>query len=48
MTWHEAQLSLQLLAEMRVGALSRAELYEAKAAEDAAFDAALAAISREH
>lgn len=47
MSWWEAQLSLQLLAELRVGAPSRAELWEAKAAEDAAFDAAVAAVSRE-
>lgn len=48
MTWREAQLSLQLLAELRVGAPSRADTYAAKAAEDAAADAVIAALAREH
>src|SRR5215471_14985106 len=41
MTWREALLSLQLLAEERVGASSRRAILEAKAAEDAAFDSAV-------
>lgn len=45
MTWHEAQLSLQLLAEERYGAESRRALLEARAAEDAAASA-VAAIAR--
>lgn len=40
MTFREAQLSLQLLAEQHLGAPTRAEVYAAKAAEDAAAAAA--------
>lgn len=44
MTHREAMLSLQLLAEERIGASQRRAILEAKAAEDAAFDAAVSAI----
>jgi len=40
MTFREAQLTLQLLAEQQLGAPARAEVYAAKAAEDAAAAAA--------
>lgn len=43
MTLHEAQLSLQLLAEERVGAPNRQAFYRAKAEEDAAAEAAAGA-----
>lgn len=36
MTLHEALLSLQLMAEERVGSANRVEILAAKAAEDAA------------
>ena len=39
MTWHEANLSLQLASELRVGWLLRERAREAKATENAAFDA---------
>ena len=42
MTWHEAQLSLQVEAERTVGRESRRDVLEAKAQEDAAAAAALA------
>lgn len=44
MTLREAQLSLQLMAEERVGSTQRRAILEAKAREDAAFDAALGAV----
>lgn len=44
MTLREAQLSLQLMAEERVGATQRRAILEAKAREDAAFDAAASAV----
>lgn len=44
MTFHEALLTLQLMAEERVGASQRQAILEAKAAEDAAFDAAAGAV----
>lgn len=47
MSWWEARLSLQVIAELGVGAASRAEVYAAKAMEDAAFDAGVAALTRE-
>jgi hypothetical protein len=37
LTWHEAKLSLQLLAEERVGWLQRERAYAARAHEDAAW-----------
>lgn len=40
MTFREATLALQLLAEERVGATARARIYEQKAREDAAVAAA--------
>lgn len=43
MTMGEAQLSLQVMAEERIGALQRQRASEAKAIEDAAFGAAAAA-----
>ena len=43
LTWREAQLSLQLLAEQRVGSPARMAVLEAKAAEDAAASAAASA-----
>lgn len=45
MTWDEAQMSLQLLAELGVGAPARAQVYAAKAAEDAAFDQGVQAVT---
>lgn len=47
MTWYEAQLSLQLLAELRVGAPDRQAILDQKAVEDAAFQAGVSAVSRE-
>lgn len=44
MTWREAQLSLQVDAEVRHGAPRRREAYEAKAREDAAAVAVVAAL----
>ena len=44
MTWREAQLSLQVDAEVRYGAPRRREVYEAKAQEDAAAAAVIAAL----
>lgn len=44
MTHREALLSLQLMAEERIGASRRRAILEAKAAEDAAFDAAANAL----
>lgn len=44
MTHREALLSLQLMAEERIGASQRRAILEAKAREDAAADAALGAI----
>lgn len=46
MTWAEAQLSLQVMAEVSYGSPRRRAVYEAKAAEDAAASAALAALKR--
>jgi hypothetical protein len=37
MTWHEANLSLTLASELRVGYLLNQQNREAKAAEDAAY-----------
>ena len=45
MTFREATLSLQLMAEERVGAASRRSLLDAKAAEDAAASATIAALT---
>jgi hypothetical protein len=39
LTWHEAKLSLQVLAEERVGWLQRQRAYEARAQEDAMWQA---------
>ena len=36
MTWHEANLSLQLLVEERIGAVKRGELQAARDVEDQA------------
>lgn len=44
MSHREAMLSLQLMAEERVGASLRRAMLEAKAQEDAAFDAAASAV----
>lgn len=44
MTWREALASLQLLAEERYGAPSRLAVYQAKAREDAAAEAAASAL----
>jgi hypothetical protein len=44
MTHREALLSLQLMAEERIGASQRRAILEAKAREDAAFDAAASAV----
>lgn len=44
MTWREAQLSLQVDAEVRYGAPRRREAYEARAAEDAAAAAVITAL----
>lgn len=44
MTWVEANLSMQLLAELQVGAPTRQLAYQAKAEEDAAAAAAAAAM----
>jgi hypothetical protein len=44
MTISEAQISLQLLAEERVGQLQRERAYRARAEEDAAFARAAAAV----
>ena len=44
MSHREALLSLQLMAEERVGATQRRAILEAKAAEDASFDAALSTV----
>ena len=41
--WREAQLSLQLVAELRLGAPSRQAVLQAKAEEDAAAAAAASA-----
>lgn len=40
LTWHEAVLSLQVLAEERIGTAQRQQVLEAKQAEDAAANAA--------
>ena len=45
MSWREAQLSLQVAAEERVGSLRRQELLKARAAEDAAAQAVAQALS---
>ena len=45
MTFEQAQLSLQLMAEERVGAPMRSEAWAAKHREDAAAQAAIAAVS---
>lgn len=44
MTHREALLSLQLMAEERVGSPMRRAMIEAKAREDAAFDSALSTV----
>lgn len=44
MTHREALLSLQLMAEERIGSAMRRAMIEAKAREDAAFDSALGAV----
>lgn len=44
MSFQEAQLSLQVLAELSYGSPERKAMYEAKAREDAAAAAAVAAI----
>jgi hypothetical protein len=44
MTFREALLSLQVIAEERVGAAHRRAMLEAKAQEDAAFAGAAAAL----
>lgn len=44
MTWEEANLSLQLAAEERVGALMRAAAAQARKQEDDAFEAAKGAM----
>ena len=46
MTHREALLSLQLMAEERVGASQRRAILEAKAQEDAAFENAASALRR--
>ena len=45
MTYEQAQLSLQLMAEERIGAPMRAAAYAKKAREDAAAQQAIAAVS---
>jgi len=45
MSWREAQLSIQLLAEERVGSRQRLALLEAKAQEDAAMEHAAAVLA---
>jgi hypothetical protein len=45
MTWREMHLSLQLAAEERAGYLMRERQREAKAIEDAAFDALRGAVT---
>jgi len=45
MTLHEAQLSLQLLAEERLGAPNRQAWYRAMAEENAAAEAAAGAVA---
>lgn len=47
MTWREACLSLQLLAEERVGFVSRERLRMAKEQEDAVAAATIAAVGGE-
>ena len=44
MTWHEAQLSLQVIAERTVGAPQRAMVRQVKDREDAAAQAVIGAI----
>lgn len=44
MTWREQLLSLQLLAELQVGAATRQAALDAMAAEDAAAAAAASAV----
>jgi hypothetical protein len=44
MTWREAAASLQLIAEERYGAPRRAVVYDEKAREDQAADAAKAGL----
>lgn len=44
MTWTEAQLSLQVMAEKGFGAAARAAILAAKAEEDAAASAAASAL----
>ncbi len=45
-TWREAQLSLQVMAEERVGTRARQALMEAKAREDGAAEAVAAVVRR--
>lgn len=44
MSWTEAQLSLQVMAEKGIGASTRAAILAAKAEEDAAHAAAASAL----
>ena len=46
LTWHEAKLSLQLLAEERVGWLQRERAAAARAHEDAAWAAMAGAVDK--
>lgn len=47
MSWREAQLSLQLEAELRAGFVARFQIEWARAREDAAWNAAASAIGAE-
>lgn len=44
LTWHEAKLSIQLLAEREIGSAVRREAWRARAEQDAGFDALKAAV----
>jgi hypothetical protein len=46
LTWHEAKLSLQLIAEERFGAHTRRDAYTARAKEDAVWEAAMGNVPR--
>lgn len=45
MSWREAQMSLQVLAELSVGAPARLATLQEKAREDAAYDAGIQAMT---
>lgn len=45
MSWREALMSLQVLAELGVGRAARLAILQAKAQEDAAFDAGVSALT---